>query len=72
MASGGNSAELLRNSLPRLRLGHITSDKRKIKDFRKIACRHLVARRYTPLQKKKIRKLFIYPHLSKSQEEKNK
>ena len=50
MASG-NSAELLRNSLPRFRLGHITANKREIKDFRKIACWHLVARRYTPLRK---------------------
>ncbi len=31
-----NSADLLRKSLPRLRLGHITADKREIKDSPKL------------------------------------
>jgi len=35
----------------RIRQLRTTADKRKIKDFRKIACRHLVARRYTALRK---------------------
>ena len=31
-----NSADLRSKSLPRLRLGHITADKREIKDFPKL------------------------------------
>lgn len=31
-----NSADLRSKSLPRLRLGHITEDKREIKDFPKL------------------------------------
>jgi hypothetical protein len=43
-----------------------TADKKNIKDFRKFAHQFLFARRDTQYQRN--RKLFIYPHLSKSQE----